>query len=125
MWNGVQQGEIVIIRSFVHKCNPNKHAFRSYLGKMAEEKDVHPFSPARTPKSHLAVEQPLKGECWILPKKIPHTQRQRRSPNKMVGRAQSHLKSNIRPARDTWRTQTKSYACPGPRKRINDPPTRG
>ena len=26
-------------------------------------------SPARTPKLHLAAEQPSTGECWIPPKK--------------------------------------------------------
>ena len=37
-------------------------------------------SPARTPKSQLAAEQPLKGGCWNPPEKIiPHVQGQRRS----------------------------------------------
>ena len=39
-------------------------------------------------------------------KKIPHIQGERRTPNKMLGGAQSCLKSNLRPARDAWRAQT-------------------
>ena len=62
-------------------------------------------SSARTPKLQLAAE-PLIGECWILPKKIPHIQGQRRSPRKMVGGAKSHLESNPLPARDVQRAQT-------------------
>ena len=47
------------------------------------------ISSARAPKSQLAVEQPLTGGCWNLPKKkIFHIQRQRRSPNEMLGGAQ-------------------------------------
>ena len=38
---------------------------------------------------------------------IPAIQRQRRSPNKMVGRAKSHLETNSILARDTQRAQTK------------------
>ena len=43
-----------------------------------------------TPKLQLIAEQPLTGECWIPPKKIPHIQGQRKSPNKAVGR-QNHV----------------------------------
>ena len=57
-------------------------------------------SPVRTPKSELAAKQSSTGECWIPPKKIPHVQRQRRSPKKMLGRAKSRLVSNPIPARD-------------------------
>ena len=32
--------------------------------KMVEQKDVLSSSTARTPKSKLAVEQPLTGRCW-------------------------------------------------------------
>ena len=38
---------------------------------------------------------------------IPHIQRQRRSPNKTVGRVKSHLESNPIPDRDAQRAQTK------------------
>ena len=55
-----------------------------YTLKMAERKDMCSSSPARTSKSQLAAEQPLAGDCWIPPKKIPHVQEQRRSPNKLV-----------------------------------------
>ena len=41
------------------------------------------------------------------PKKIPHIQGQRRSPNKMVGGAKSCLESNPILTGDAWRTQTK------------------
>ena len=34
-----------------------------------EQKDMSSSSPARTPKSQLAAEQPLKGGCWNPPKK--------------------------------------------------------
>ena len=40
-------------------------------------------------------------------KKIRHTQRQRRSPSKMVGGVKSHLDSNPIPTGDTQRAQTK------------------
>ena len=36
---------------------------------MVEMKDV-PSSPVRAPKSQLAIEWPLRGECWNLQKKI-------------------------------------------------------
>ena len=36
---------------------------------MAEQKDMHSSSPARTPKLQLAAEQPSTGDCWIPPKK--------------------------------------------------------
>ena len=37
--------------------------------KMAEWKDAHIRPPVRAPKSQLAVEQPLIGECWNPPEK--------------------------------------------------------
>ena len=40
-------------------------------------------------------------------KKILHIQEQRRSPRKTLRGAKSHLESNIIPARDAWRAQTK------------------
>ena len=64
-------------------------------------------SPVRTPKLQLTGEIPSIGECWIPPKKIPHVQGQRRSPNKMVGGAKLCLESHLIPTRDAWRTQTK------------------
>ena len=42
--------------------------------------------------------------------KIPHVQEQRRSPNKVVGQAKSHLESNPICTRDAWRPQTKQCA---------------
>ena len=48
------------------------------------------------------------GECLIPPKKDTPIQRQRRSPQKMVGGAKSYLESNPMPARATWRVQTKT-----------------
>ena len=34
---------------------------------MAEYKDLHSSSPARTPKLQLSAEQLLTGECWVSP----------------------------------------------------------
>ena len=62
-------------------------------------------SSTKTPKLQPAAEQPSTGECWNPPKKIPHVQGQRRS-HKTVGRAQSHLKSNLIPARDVATTDS-------------------
>ena len=40
---------------------------------MAEKKDMHSTSSARTPKSQLAAEQPSTGGCWNPPEKdTPH-----------------------------------------------------
>ena len=47
---------------------------------MAEKKDMHSSSPARTPKLQLAAEQPLTGECWIPPKKNTHVQGKGEAP---------------------------------------------
>ena len=49
-------------------------------------------------------------------KKIRCIQEQRRSPNKMVGREQSHLKSNLIPLRDARRAQTKACVHQDPGK---------
>ena len=43
----------------------------------------------RAPKSQLAVEQPLTGECWNPPKTDTHLRRQRRSCSETVAGAQS------------------------------------
>ena len=48
-------------------------------------------------------------------------QRQRRSPNKMVGGAKSHLESNLRPPRDAQRVQTKSCVHQDPGKGAVNP----
>ena len=42
-------------------------------------------------KLQLTTEQPSAGECWIPPKKIPHIQRQRKSPNKTIGGEKNHI----------------------------------
>ena len=47
-------------------------------------------------------------------KKIPYIQRQRKSPNKMVGGAKSSLESNPIPTRDTQRAQKKPCAHQDP-----------
>ena len=79
-----------------------------YVGclMMAEQKDVHSCSPARTPKLQLAAKQPSTGERCIPPKKIPRIQGQRRSPNKMVGGVKLHSESNPMHARDARKAQT-------------------
>ena len=94
-----------------------KLILKPYISKMMEEKDMSSSSPARTPKSQLAAEQPLKGGCWNPPEKIiPHVQGQRRSWNRTVGGAQSCLISNLISTRDSWRAQTKPCVPPDPRK---------
>ena len=80
---------------------------------MAEQKDMHLSSLARTPKLQLAAEKPSIGECWTPPKKIPHVQGRRRNSNKVVGREKSQLESNPLPTRHTQRAQT--LCTPGPR----------
>ena len=67
--------------------------------------------PARTPKLQLTTKQPSTVECWIQlkKKKILHIQEQRRSPNKMVGGAKLHLKSNTVLPRYAQRAQTKPF----------------
>ena len=72
-------------------------------------------SPSRAPKLQHAAEQPLTGECWIPPKKIPHIQGQRRSPNKTEGGAKSCLESNPIPARHAQRAQT-NLVCTRPHR---------
>ena len=49
-------------------------------------------------------------------KKIPPVQGQRRSCNRTVGGVQSHLKSNLIPARDAQRVQTKPCMYQDPAK---------
>ena len=74
-------------------------------------------STARTPTFQLAAEQQSIGKCWISPKKkIPHVQGQRRKPNKTIGRAKSHLESDLSPTRGTQRVQTKPCAQQVPGK---------
>ena len=68
--------------------------------------------PARTPKLPLAAKQPSTGECWIPPKK--DIQGQRRSPNKTVGGAKSHLESKPIFTRDAQKAQTKPCVYQGP-----------
>ena len=46
------------------------------------------------------------GECWIYQKMLPHIQRQRRKPRKMLGVAKPRLESNPIPAVDNRRPQT-------------------
>ena len=41
---------------------------------MAEKKNVHSSSPAKTPKLQLTAEQPLTGECWSEVKSLSHVQ---------------------------------------------------
>ena len=71
-------------------------------------------SSVKTPKLHLAAEQPSTEECWIPPEKIPQVQGQRRSLSKMVGGAKSLLESNLIPDRDAQRAQAKPYAHHNP-----------
>ena len=68
----------------------------------------------RTPKLQLAAEQPLTGDCWIPPGKIPHVQGQRRCPSKAVGEAKLLLGSNLIPTRDARWTQAKPCAHQDP-----------
>ena len=59
---------------------------------MAEKKDMHSSSPARTPKLQLAAEQPLTGDCWIPPKKRYPTSRGKEKPQQDVRRGNIALR---------------------------------
>ena len=61
---------------------------------------------------HLLISWLQSPSAVILEHKkmIPNVQGQRRNLSKMVGRVKSHLKSNLIPARDSWRTQ-KNLVC--------------
>ena len=83
--------------------------------------DMCSSSSARTPKLQAAAEQPSTGECWIPPKEIPHIQRQRRSPPKMVGGAKLCLKLNLFPP-ETLRGHKQNLVhnrTQGPHKRLS------
>ena len=45
-------------------------------------------SPEKSPKSQLAIEQPLISGYWNAQKMMPHGQGQRKSLNEMVGGSQ-------------------------------------
>ena len=68
---------------------------------------MHSSSPARIPNCNLLMNSHQQENVGSHQKKILHIQRQRRSPNKMVGRAKLCLESDSIPTRDTWRVQTK------------------
>ena len=59
------------------------------LTKMAEQKDMISLPLARAPESQLAGRQSSRGRHWTSPRRIPHTQGQRRSHSETVGGAQS------------------------------------
>ena len=91
---------------------------------MVEYKDVR-SSSVTTPKLQITAEQPSTGGCWVPPKKdIPHPRAKERSPKdlsflgpptkKRVGGEKRHLESNLIPARDAWRAQTKPCAHQDP-----------
>ena len=63
-------------------------------------------SPVRTTNFHLATENHRLEDGGSHQIKIPHIQRKRRSPTKMVGGVKSHLESNPISARGTWKAQT-------------------
>ena len=82
----------------------------------------HPaISSSVVPFSSCPQSLPASESFGSHQKKIPCVHRLRRSPNKMVGGVQLHLKSNLRPAGDAWRVQTKPCVHPGPRERSSDP----
>ena len=60
---------------------PIHYEVSSWL-KMAELKNVHSSSPARTPKSQLAAEQPSTEGCCIPPKKDTLPPRAKEKPQK-------------------------------------------
>ena len=86
--------------------------------------DVCSSSSARTPKSRLSAGQTPTEECWSPPKNDTLHPWARRGLNKMTGGAQSHSESNLIPARDAQRAQTKPLCTPGPRERSSDPQRR-
>ena len=65
------------------------------------------FSCVRIPNCNLLLNNRQQENVGSHQKKILHIQRQRRSPNKTVGRAKSCLESDSIPTRDAWRAQTK------------------
>ena len=74
------------------------------------------YSCENTKITLLAPVQSSTGECWIPPKKNSPHPRQKRRPNKTVGAAKSRLESNLIPARDSQRVQTKPCVQQGPGK---------
>ena len=75
--------------------------------QMTEEKDTCLSSPVRTSKLQLGAEQSSTRECWIPPKKDTPHPREKEKPQQDSRRGKSHLKSNLRSARDAQRVQTK------------------
>ena len=61
----------------------------------------------------LTIEHHQQENAGSHQKKVPHVQGQRRSPSK-TGRSEIKFESNLIPARDTWRAQTKPYVHQDP-----------
>ena len=94
-----------IQHSPVNGCSAASCNFGVLVEKMSGCPSTLP-SYATTLERQVAAGQPLTGECWIPPKKMPHLQGQRRSPSKTVGGAKSNSESNPLPTRDAQRAQT-------------------
>ena len=62
--------------------------------KMAEQKDVHSFSPVRTPNLQLTAGPPPTGEDWIPPKKDTPCPRAKDKPQQDSRRAEITFRIN-------------------------------
>ena len=83
---------------------------------MAEYKDMRSSSPAELQNYNSLLNNHRQENVESHQKKIPHIQRQRRSPNKTIGGGELHLESNPTQARDAQRPQTKACAHQDPGK---------
>ena len=73
--------------------------------KMEEWKEMCSFSPERTSKSQLAVEQPSAGGCWSPPKKDTLCPRTKETDFHRTGANRLH----------SWEGTNKTLCVPGPR----------
>jgi len=79
-----------------------RHFFVLFLAEeMAKKRDVHSFSPARTPELKLDAEQPSTGKCWIPPEKDTSHPRAKEKLQQDSRRGENPI-----PTRDTWSAQT-------------------
>ena len=89
--------------------------------KMAEWKDVHSSSPARTPKLQLAAEQPWTGKCWNPPKKDTPHPRAKEKPQQDGRRGTIAFKVKPHPRQRRLEGTNKTLRAPGPWERRSDP----
>ena len=82
---------------------------------------MHSSSPVRRPKSQLAAEQPLKGECWSPPKKDIPSPRGKEKPQQdgRIGSIMFKIKSHTH--QKCLKGANKTLCTPGPKERRSDP----